>query len=112
MAKMDLETFDFYSEPSGREAIFARENGKCFYCLALLNDRNRVIDHILPVACGDNTYRNCVAACLSCNSEKGETSGEEFLRVLCRKGRLSAEEFDSRYRLLQSIQIGLEKPEL
>jgi len=61
---IDLETLDFFAVPKNRDAIFAREGARCFYCMTLLNDRNRVIDHIVSRPKGDNSYRNCVAACL------------------------------------------------
>jgi len=107
----DLEAMDFFSVPANREAVFARERHRCFYCLASLTEHNRVIDHVSSLPQRDNSYRNCVAACLSCNSEKGADVGEDFLRVLYRKGRLRAEELDSRIQLLRRIQEGLEKPE-
>jgi len=105
-----IESMDFFSDPENREAIFAREGQKCFYCLASLNDRNRVIDHVVPKAERDNSYRNCVGACLNCNSEKCDSVGEDFLRTLYRKGRLRAEELDSRLQLLSRIRDGCEKP--
>ena len=94
--QIDLESMDFFSDTENREAIFAREGRKCFYCLVSLNDRNRVIDHVVPRAERDNSYRNCVGACLNCNSEKGDSVGDDFLRTLYRRGRLRAEELDSR----------------
>lgn len=108
--QIDLESMDFFSDTENREAIFAREGRKCFYCLVSLNDRNRVIDHVVPRAERDNSYRNCVGACLNCNSEKGDSVGDDFLRTLYRRGRLRAEELDSRLRLLSRIRGGFEKP--
>jgi HNH endonuclease len=101
---IDLETLDFFAVPKLRDSIFAREGGTCFYCRTCLNDNNRVIDHLVSRPKGDNSYRNCVAACLQCNSEKGSGAAGDFLRALYRKGRLSANELDARLEALSRIQ--------
>jgi hypothetical protein len=106
----DLEKLDFFTVPENRDAILAREKGRCFYCMVLLNHKNRVIDHIVPHPKGDNSHRNCVAACLQCNSEKGQVPADDFLRALCRKGRLRADELDSRLDALLLIKDGKAPP--
>jgi len=107
---MDLEKLDFYTVTENRDAIFVREKGRCFYCMVLLNNKNRVVDHIVSRPKGSNSYRNCVAACLQCNSEKGQTAADDFLRALYRKGRLSADELDSHLAALVQIQDGKAPP--
>ena len=59
---------------------------------------------------GDNTYRNLVAACVSCNNRKGNRLVDEFLRGLYRDGYLSSEEFESRLSALQLLRSGELKP--
>src|SRR5439155_26278323 len=39
---------------------------------------------------GRNGYRNLVSSRSECNSQKGERRADDFLRWLCREGRLSA----------------------
>jgi hypothetical protein len=107
---VEPDRVDCYATPDGRTAIFLREKGKCFYCLADLNERNRVIDHIVPPPKGDNSYKNCVAACLQCNSEKGAMPVEDFLRLLYRRSRLRADELDDRLRVLEDICRGTRRP--
>ncbi len=68
---IDIEVIDFYSDTRFRKAIFDREGGRCFYCLRDLTTENSGLDHIEAQANGeDNSYRNVVAACHSCNSSK------------------------------------------
>jgi hypothetical protein len=60
----------------------------------------RCLDHVVPlVRTGSNSYRNLVSSCVECNSQKGETPAEDFLRSLYRDGRLKAAELTGRARL-------------
>jgi hypothetical protein len=80
---------DFLQVSSRREAIHARERGQCFYCLRRFVARGRVLDHVVPRARGgSNSYRNLVSSCVECNTQKGETAAEDFLRTLYRLRRL------------------------
>lgn len=107
---LDLEEIDFFAVPENRLAILRRESYKCFYCLSALNTSNHVIEHVLSRPEGNNTYRNLVAACVSCNNRKGNRLVDEFLRGLYRNGYLSAEEFESRLSALQLLRSGELKP--
>ncbi len=109
----NLEKADFLETRALRQAIHAREGGRCFYCLRRLTPMVRCLDHVVPrVRGGRNGYRNLVSACAECNSQKGERRAEDFLRWLCREGRLSAGEFSGRFRALAKLAAGKLRPPL
>jgi len=66
-----LDEMDFFSEPALRELIIKREGSRCFYCLKTLEPDTYVIEHVTSRPSGDNSYRNLVAACITCNNRKG-----------------------------------------
>ena len=67
-----LEEIDFMQTKPLRQAIHARERGRCFYCLRRLPPTVKCLDHVVPRAqSGSNSYRNLVSACLECNTWKG-----------------------------------------
>lgn len=107
---LNLEEMDFFVIPENRLAILRRESYKCFYCLSALNTSNHVIEHVLSRPDGNNTYRNLVAACVSCNNRKGNRLVDEFLRGLYREGYLSSEEFEGRLSALHLLRSGELKP--
>lgn len=107
---LDLEEMDFFVVPENRLAILRRESYECFYCLSALNTSNHVIEHVLSRPEGNSTYRNLVAACVSCNNRKGNRLVDEFLRSLYREGYLSFEEFERRLSALQLLRSGELKP--
>ncbi len=107
----DVEKADFLESRTLREAIHAREGGRCFYCLGRLTPTVRCLDHVVPLVLrGSNGYRNLVSSCSECNSQKGERRAEDFLRWLCREGRLSTEEFSGRLRALARLAGGKLRP--
>ena len=109
----DLEEMDFLQTKALREAIHARERSVCFYCLRRLTARVRCLDHVVPqVRRGSNSYRNLVSSCAECNSQKGETPAEGFLRSLYRDGRLTASEFTGRLRAVEALAAGKLRPAL
>jgi hypothetical protein len=109
----EIEKADFLETPARRQAIHAREGGRCFYCLGRMKPRVRCIDHVVAqVRGGHNGYRNLVSACGECNSRKGEQRAEDFLRWLCREGRLSADEFRERFQALARLATGKLRPPL
>ncbi len=96
-----------------RQAIHAREGGRCFYCLRWLTARVRCLDHVVPrVQLGRNSYRNLVSCCLECNSQKGERPAGDFLRGLYRERRLTAVELAGRLRALDALASGKLPPPL
>ncbi len=107
----NLEEMNFLQTKPLREAIHARERGQCFYCLRRLTARVRCLDHVVPaVRRGSNSYRNLVSSCAECNSLKGETPAEGFLRLLYRDGRLTASEFTGRRRAVEALAAGKLRP--
>jgi 5-methylcytosine-specific restriction endonuclease McrA/predicted DNA-binding transcriptional regulator len=107
----NLEEMDFLQVSSRREAIHARERGLCFYCLRRFVARGRLLDHVVPQARGGgNSYRNLVSCCVECNSQKGETAAEDFLRTLFRLRRLTSVELEGRLRALDALAAGKLRP--
>jgi len=107
----NLEEMNFLQVSSRREAIHARERGLCFYCLRRFITRGRVLDHVVPQARGGNSsYRNLVSCCVECNSEKGETAAEDYLRTLYRLRRLTSVELEGRLRALEALAAGRLRP--
>ena len=107
----NLEELDFLQVSSRREAIHARERGQCFYCLRRFVARGRVLDHVIPRARGgSNSYRNLVSCCVECNTQKGETAAEDFLRTLFRLRRLTSVELEGRLRALDALAAGELRP--
>jgi len=107
----DLEEADFLETRERPEAIHAREGGVCFYCLRRMTPMVRCIDHVVArVRGGRNGYRNLVSACAECNSQKGERRAEDFLRWLCREGRLGGGELSGRFLALARLAAGKLRP--
>ncbi len=107
---LSIEEMDFFVVPKNRLAILRREANKCFYCRRALNASNYVIEHVVSRPNGNNSYQNLVAACVSCNNRKGNSSVDEFLRSLYRDGYLSSGDFEERLLALQSLKSGKLKP--
>ena len=59
--------------PKRRRAIYLRDDLKCCYCGAGIEDEIIfTIDHLIPQELGGtNVTKNLVTACKSCNSAKG-----------------------------------------
>jgi hypothetical protein len=108
---VDIEGANFFTQEKYRQAILKRENYSCFYCLKKLTSENYALDHIVPQKDGGNdSYRNVVAACHSCNSAKHAVPVEDYLRRLLRTGRISDNEFDERLLAVDAIKQGEIKP--
>jgi hypothetical protein len=107
-----LEDLDFFEDPKNRDAIFRREQGRCFYCQRKLDASNWLIEHVKSRPDGDNSYRNVVAACRACNNRKGPTDVRDFLRGLYRAGLLSQEELEDRLGALARLEAGDLRPAL
>lgn len=105
-----LEEQDFFSIPQNRKLILEREEWRCFYCLAKLDENNHVLEHVLSRPEGDSSYRNVVAACRRCNNRKGALSAEDHLRAIYRDGILSGDEFSVRVSQLAQLRAGELRP--
>ena len=78
-ANRRLEETDFLECKERREALHAREQGLCFYCLRRVEEAAKTLDHVVPrVESGSNSYRNLVSCCAECNSYKGEKLAADF----------------------------------
>lgn len=56
--------------PVTNKGVLKRDGYKCAYC----GDKATTVDHIRPTSKGGkNTWTNVVAACIPCNSKKGNT---------------------------------------
>lgn len=69
-----------------RRNLFARDNNTCQYCGKRMNTSSCTVDHVIPQCQGgQNTWENCVIACLSCNIRKGgrtpKQSGMKLIRT-------------------------------
>jgi hypothetical protein len=109
-ASADLVTMDFFEVPENRLLILQRENNRCFYTLARLDEKNFVIDHVVSRPVGDNSYRNVVAASREANNRKGAMPADDFVRRLFRDGLLSASEMEDRLLQLNRLKAGELKP--
>ena len=110
---VNLEDEDFQRNKTLRHALYAREGGRCFYCLRPLTPLQRCLDHVVPRAkSGTNSYRNLVASCRECNAQKGQCRAEDFLRSLFRDRQLTAAELAARLRALDALASGKLRPPL
>lgn len=106
-----LAEIDFMQTKALRQAIHAREGGRCFYCLRRQASTIRCLDHVVPrTQSGGNSYRNLVSCCLECNSQKRERPADDFLRCLYRERRLTAVELNERLRALGALAAGKLRP--
>lgn len=105
--KPDIEELDFYSGRQFLGSLLQREGDRCFYCLAALNPEKVVLDHcVAQVNGGDNSYRNIVVSCHTCNARKQGMQPDDFVRMLYREGVLSAEDFKDRLDALSRLRAG------
>jgi hypothetical protein len=110
--KLDIEEMDFFENSENREMILDREGWKCFYCMSKLNNNNFVMEHVLSCPNGNNSYRNIVAACRTCNNKKDNSSAEDFFRTLYRDSLISEIELKDRLNYLTKLKNGELKPKI
>lgn len=61
-----------------RENVYARDQGKCQYCLKKITRAEATYDHVVPRAQGGRTgWDNIVIACVPCNQSKGGRTPEQ-----------------------------------
>lgn len=107
----DLEELNFLNLPERRQAIHAREGGRCFYCLGKVTTQTRSLDHVVPrVELVDNTYRNLVSCCKDCNSRKNDLPAPDYLCRLHRDRRLTASQLTGRLRAVDALATGKLRP--
>lgn len=77
-----------------KEAVRVKSE-ECFYCGAKLDDSNRTIDHIVPIAKGGtNDISNLVCCCHNCNQIKGGETIFGTIRILEDKVKWCNPEFE------------------
>ena len=109
----DIEKMDFLRTRELRQAIHAREGGKCFYCRRQTPSRSHCLDHVVPRAeSGLNSYRNVVSCCMECNWQKKDHTAPDFLRELYRQGGLSRKDLSDRLQAVQELAAGKLRPQV
>src|SRR5690606_27562949 len=73
-----------FEAPFTRASLLRRDEHRCQYCGGRPPSSQLTIDHVVPRARGGRTsWDNCVAACVRCNSRKGDrTPAHAGLRLL------------------------------
>lgn len=110
VATLSLEEADFFEGSENRKRILERDGFRCFYCLKALDDNNYVIEHVISRPTGNNSYRNLVSSCRTCNNRKDAGLADDFLRLIYREGLLSHDEFQVRQQQLERLRRGELKP--
>ena len=111
--ELDIEAVDFFTDPKYRSAIFAHEKNSCFYCFKTLTPENYSLDHVVPqVGNRNNSYRNIVASCHSCDSAENDLAAGDYVRRLYRQGQLNEDELEGRLRAIEALAGGELRPEL
>ena len=104
---IDIEGIDFFTGRAYLGPLLEREGYSCFYCLANVTEENCELDHVVPKAeAEDNSYRNIVISCHSCNRKKSGQNAEDYLRAIFRQGLLGEEELQSRLRVVEKLKAG------
>jgi hypothetical protein len=97
-----------------RKPVWAKTNGRCFYCGIFLGDLSTMtIDHVSAAAKPDHSLENLVPACRSCNCSKGPKTLEEFrfFRRMQVFGQLAGVSFSiEQVNYLKHIGVELEIP--
>lgn len=75
---VQLRSYDrlpVFEAPFTRAGLLRRDEHRCQYCGSRPPTSQLTIDHVVPRAHGGRTsWENCVAACVRCNSRKGDRS--------------------------------------
>ncbi|WP_114782368.1 HNH endonuclease [Botryobacter ruber] len=75
----------YYGISMSRHNVLRRDNFTCQYCGT---GKNLTLDHVMPRSRGGETsWYNLVAACMRCNTRKGDRTPEEAGLKLLRKPR-------------------------
>lgn len=107
---ISIEDADFFEVPANRRLILDRDENRCFYCLRALDENNYVIEHVISRPQGNNSYRNLVASCRTCNNRKDSGLADDYLRLIYREGLLSLDELHTRQAQLDALRRGDLKP--
>jgi len=81
--------------------------------MANVTEENCELDHVVPKSVvEDNSYKNIVVSCHSCNRKKGGQNAQEYLRAIYRQGLLGEEELRSRLHAIERLKAGELVPKL
>ena len=108
----NIENVDFFETAENREKILVRDDRKCFYCFKSLSKDGYVIEHVISRPEGNNSYRNLVASCRSCNNKKDNLPVHDFIRKLYRDNIISDTDLTSLTNKLEKLRNGELKPKL
>jgi 5-methylcytosine-specific restriction endonuclease McrA len=65
--------------------ILAAQGGKCTYCCVEITNKNKHIDHIIPISLGgSNSPDNLQVTCRTCNLSKGAKHPDVFAKTILR----------------------------
>jgi len=109
---VDIEELDFFETAENREKILERDEQKCFYCFKKLSKDGYVIEHVLSRPQGNNSYRNLVASCRTCNNKKDNLDVNDFIRKLYRDNIISDIELITVTEKLELLKNGELKPKI
>jgi hypothetical protein len=66
-----------------RRLLLRAYGNKCKYCSDILDFRNMVCDHMVPISTGgESTAQNLEMICKRCNTRKGPLTVEEYTKVV------------------------------
>jgi 5-methylcytosine-specific restriction endonuclease McrA len=66
-----------------RELFLSNYGSPCKYCSSVLDVRNMVCDHVVPLSCGGpSTLDNLEMICRRCNTRKGPLTSKEYTSVV------------------------------
>jgi len=66
-----------------RELFLSNYGSPCKYCSSILDVRNMVCDHVVPLSCGGpSTLSNLEMICRRCNTRKGPLTSKEYAEVV------------------------------
>lgn len=86
-----------------RIGVFRRDSFNCQYCTVQLSPSKLTMDHVLPKnQGGDSSWRNCVAACFTCNNRKGNRTPEQAGMKLLKRPAVPLITIASEYHLLNN----------
>jgi 5-methylcytosine-specific restriction endonuclease McrA len=74
-----------YRTVEKKEIVMRKTQGRCGYCGCGITPNDATVDHITPQAKGGTHHpANLLAACKSCNSQKGKKTLEEYRGYILR----------------------------
>ena len=69
--------------PEIRRLLLRAYGNKCKYCGDVLDVRNMVCDHMVPLSCGGpSTVSNVEMICRRCNTRKGPLTSEQYHEIV------------------------------